>query len=37
MQEIITFLTEYQSESLWVLTAIITLSLIITYWSQLKF
>ena len=37
MKEIFTFLSEHQSESLWVLASIIILSLIITNWSKLKF
>jgi hypothetical protein len=37
MKEIITFLTEHQSEALWVLGAIVVLSLIITNWAKLKF
>jgi len=37
MKEIITFLTQHQSEALWILGAIIVLSLIITNWQKLKF
>jgi len=37
MHEIITFLTEHQTEVFWVIGAIVILSLIITNWLKLKF